>query len=162
MTEVAPRDINALFGARSMRRTLFSALWSVLAAAGCGGDTVVATGHVMIEGKPATGGRLSLTPVGGGSRAFAAVAEDGAFVLRSTEDPAGIPPGSYRVFFRQPLDAQMRQVIARDLAGEIAPDELMVGYRGPRDEPLVVPEGGDEKLLIDIRRQQGWVRRVLE
>ena len=149
---------------RSLRRraALSTALAVLVAAAGCDQGTVVANGHVMVEGQPVSSGRLSLTPLGGGPRAFSAVAEDGAFSLRATGEARGAVPGSYRVFFQQPLDAQTRTRIARKVAGQLAPDELTVSYRSPRDKSLVIPESGDESLVIDIRQDEGWTRSLNE
>lgn len=139
-----------------------AALVITLTTSGCSEGTVVANGHVTIEGKPASGGRLSLTPVGGGARAFSNVDDTGAFALRSSDGAIGAYPGSYRVFFQQPLDAQTRKNVARELSGELAADEFMISYRGPRDKPLVVPESGDENLHVDIRVNQRWTRHATE
>jgi hypothetical protein len=116
----------------------------------------------MIEGKPATGGRLTLTPVGGGPRAFSAIDNDGRFLLRSSNGATGAFPGSYRVFFQQPLDSATKTSVMRELRGEVSADELTVIYRGPRGNALVIPESGDESLTIDIRTKQGWSRHVTE
>jgi hypothetical protein len=116
----------------------------------------------MIEGKPATSGRLTLTPLGGGPRAFSAVDNDGAFVLRSSNGATGAFPGSYRVFFQQPLDAATKSSVMRELRGEVSADELTVTYRGSRENAFVIPESGDENLTIDIRTGRGWTRHVTE
>jgi hypothetical protein len=122
----------------------------------------VANGHVQIDGKPAAHGRLSLMPIGGGPRAFSNVDETGAFELRSSTGDSGAFPGSYRVVYQMPVDEPTRRSLQRELAGELAADELSVIYRGPRENPLVIPESGDEDLAVDIRLNQGWTRNVVE
>jgi hypothetical protein len=140
--------------------------WAVslllLSAAGCSDGTVVANGRVLLEGEAVSGGRLLLTPIGGGPQAFSLVTEGGAFALRATGDSLGAFPGSYRVSFHQPLDAKARAQIGRELAGQLAADELSVSFRGPRDQPLVIPDAGDENLVIDISVGKGWTRSLNE
>jgi hypothetical protein len=134
----------------------------ILAAVGCGDGTVDATGRVTIEGQPAAGGRLTLSPIGGGSRAFCLVTEEGEFALRARSDASGAVPGSYRITFRQPLDADSRARLASELAGQFAVDNMTVMYFGPSDQPLVIPEAGSQDLAIDIRQEHGWTRSVSE
>jgi hypothetical protein len=131
-------------------------------AAGCGDGTVAAKGHVNIEGERATGGRLMLTPIGGGKPAFSLVAEDGAFALRTGGDTLGAYPGTYRVLLIGPLEGALRERVARELAGELRTEELSVSYRGPSNAPLVIPEEGDEAIMVDIRQSGGWIRSLNE
>jgi len=132
---------------------------ALLAMPGCRDGTVVANGHVLIEGAPASGGRLMLMPVAGGMRAFSLVDENGAFALRMG-DTLGAIPGEYRLALDQPLDAKSRAEFAKELAGQLSVDDMTVIYRGPRDKALVIPATGDTNLVIDVRKNEGWTHAI--
>jgi hypothetical protein len=133
-----------------------------MVAAGCGDGSVTARGHVMIEGEPASGGRIMLSPVGRGPKAFSAVTEEGEFALRTGSKALGAFPGSYRVTLFQPLDDAARQRLGGQLAGQLSADEFTVVYRGPRDRLLEISEAGNEDLVIDIRKSEGWAHSLSE
>jgi len=145
---------------RRCRVLSWAAAIGLLGICGCGDGTVTANGHVTVEGKPASGGRLTLDPVEGGPQAFSLVAEDGAFALRVAGKNRGARPGSYYVSFEQPLDETARSQFARQLAGQLDANELSLSYLGPRDKPLVIPETGDENLNVEIRKEEGWMRSL--
>lgn len=129
-------------------------------AAGCsGGEGVTATGKVTIEGEAATGGRLSIVPVGKGVRGESLVAEDGSFAFRSQGAPGALP-GSYHVVYTRSLGADGRTFRAG--INQASTDEQSVIYQSPPDRPLVIPEDGAEQLTVDIRKVLGWTRDVSE
>lgn len=127
---------------------------------GCNDGTVVANGRVLVEGLPTKGGRLTLSPVGGGPRAFSLVTDEGQFALRMRSDSLGAMPGNYLVSYNRPVDAATRQILARELRNQLAVDDFTETFDGPRDKPLVVPEQGSEELTVDIRHSQGWTRDI--
>jgi hypothetical protein len=157
-----PKPIALVCSRRRRPLAFWGASILLLTYAGCGDGSVVAKGHVLIEGKPASGGRLMLTPIGGGPHAFSLVTDEGAFALRTGGDAPGAFPGSYRVSFHQPLDPQTRKRYARELAGQLAVDDFTLSYECPRDKPLVIPDSGDENLVIEISQDQGWTRSLNE
>jgi hypothetical protein len=147
-------------GPPGRKRFLTPFLLLAATAAGCGGDaTVVAAGHVAVEGQAASSGRLSLVPVGAGKRAESLVDEDGAFAFR-TDGTAGVYAGSYDVIFRRELSADGAAVATR--RGQGSADELTVLYQSPPSEALVIPDGGASNLVIDVRRKSGWTRSLSE
>ncbi|MGD9635459.1 MAG: hypothetical protein AB7G28_00505 [Pirellulales bacterium] len=125
---------------------------------GCSDGTVVANGRVLVEGQPSKGGRLTLSPVGGGPRAFSLVTDDGQFALRSRSDSLGAKPGTYLVSYDRPIDPATRESLKRELRGQLSPDDFTEVFTGPRDKPLVIPEQGSDELTIDIRHSAGWTR----
>jgi hypothetical protein len=124
--------------------------------AGCSDGAVKANGRVLIEGENASGGRVLLTPIGGGTAAFSLVGERGEFALRSGSERLGAQPGNYRILFQRPLSPETRAQLARELAGQIRPEELTETFRAPGGTVLTIPESGDDNLTIDIRQDQGW------
>ena len=145
---------------KGLRIVLMCVLSTMPTLAGCGDGTVTVRGHVLVDGQPATGGRLSLNPVTKGPRAFSMVTDEGEFALRASGGAKGAFPGQYRVFFQQPLDAATRSRLARELAGQLSVDELTLSYRSPRDKTVEIPETGTQDLVIDIRPEQGWTRTL--
>jgi len=137
-----------------------TATLALLALSGCGNGTVTANGHITIEGKPASGGRLSLTPVGGGPRAFSLIDKDGAFALRSGDDSLGAVPGSYYVFLDQPLDEQTRRQYARELAGQLDVNQFSFTFECPRDKPRGVGDREADAVDVALARHAGNVARV--
>lgn len=93
-----------------------SAAWVACAAvilAGCGGaderDVALAKGKVVCQGKPVSGGTVTLTPVSAsrenelpGKPATAAVQSDGTFVLSTYGDKDGAIVGKHRVMYTPP------------------------------------------------------------
>lgn len=127
-------------------------------ALGCGERTVVANGHILVEGEPASGGRLSLSPTGDGPRAHSIVGDDGSFVLQTSQGTAGAFPGDYRVTFQHQLDQRARKLVANRVRGELDVDEINVIYRSARDKPFAIPDAGSDELILDIRQDLGWER----
>lgn len=126
--------------------------------AGCHDGTVEAKGQVIVDGNPAARGRLTLSPVGGGERAFAMVADDGTFSLMTSEGAEGAIPGAYRANFQQVLDAKTRSILANQLSDEISAGEINVLYENKNGDPVMIPESGTDNLEIDIRENLGWKR----
>lgn len=129
---------------------------------GCGDGSVVANGTVTVGGSPVSGGRLSVTPVGGGPRFFSGVGQDGTFILRNAE-MNGALPGTYRISFRQPIDGKMKAKIAPSLkAVGASVDEYTLSYEAPANLTLTIPESGSESLEIAIDMKAGWRRTFIE
>lgn len=139
-------------------RLLASLLLAVMAS-GCGSDLVPAQGELLVDGQPANGGQLFLTPVAGGSRAAAMVSPEGTFALRM-EGEAGVLPGDYHVSYRHAMDKSTQERLAKQLAGRLTSSEMTVSYTSPRDAPLTVPASGSETLKIEIRPSLGWSRNL--
>lgn len=134
---------------------------TVLASlAGCSDGNVIANGRVLVEGQPTKGGRLTLSPVGGGPRALSLVTDDGQFALRTRGDSLGAKPGDYLVSYARPVDPATRQSMARELRGQLSVDDFTEVFTGPRDKPLLIPPTGAEDIVINIRRSEGWSRNV--
>ena len=140
---------------------LASLILLVLACSGCDDGTVEATGRLLVEGEVASEGQLILTPVGGGDRAVGMVDPQGAFQLVTTGGKKGIVPGSYTVTVRQKpnLDSKKQEAIKRRAAG-LNLEDLTVMFLGPSDQPIEIPAEGIADLVIDIRRDDGWLRSV--
>ena len=126
---------------------------------GCGdGALVPASGKLTVEGEPVGYGRLSVRPVGPGIQSASLVAEDGGFVLR-TEGKAGVPPGSYHVLYK--TDLALNEAAGQ---GALAPPagEVSVLYKSPRSNPLEISPEGSDALVINISKDEGWVRSLSE
>ncbi len=129
---------------------------ATVALSGCQDGTVVANGILRVEGEPPAPGRLSLNPIGGGTRAFAVVTEDGKFALRTAETARGAYPGEYLAVFQNSLDEKTKQRAAKLTGPGFDASGLTVIYESPKDTPIVIPEEGSEELSIDIRDKHGW------
>lgn len=73
-----------------------AALALALAAAGCGRHPSRLSGRVSLDGAPLTTGVITLTPVGEGPSAYAAIGPDGRYTIH-TGAAAGLEPGDYVV-----------------------------------------------------------------
>jgi len=69
---------------------------ALAAATGCGRHSARLTGRVSIDGKLLTTGVVTLTPVGPGSSAYAAIGPDGRYTIH-TGAATGLEPGEYVV-----------------------------------------------------------------
>jgi hypothetical protein len=67
-----------------------------LAAAGCSRHASQLSGQVSLDGRPLTTGVVTLTPVGNGPSAYAAIGPDGRYSIH-TGAAAGLDPGEYVV-----------------------------------------------------------------
>jgi hypothetical protein len=67
-----------------------------LAAAGCSRHASQLSGQVSLDGAPLTTGVVTLTPVGNGPSAYAAIGPDGRYSIH-TGAAAGLDPGEYVV-----------------------------------------------------------------
>lgn len=139
-------------GSRTLAATLTLAL---LAACGCDDGAVRAAGTVLLEGAPAAGGRLTLTPVSGGERAFGMIDSAGRFDLRA-RDSSGVTPGSYRVSFRGKLDDKLRARLQQRSINIPNAGELTMVYESPQQATFDVPPEGAEDLQISISKSEGW------
>jgi hypothetical protein len=159
--ELPWRTENSIIENRAARSRCWNLCYGVaclviLAAAGCSDGTVDARGRVLIDGAPVVGGRLLLTPVAGGPRAFSLVTPEGEFALRTAGESEGAFPGSYRMTLYQPLGEKLKAQLTRELAGELAATDMTAVYRGPREQLLVIPADGSDQLEIDVRASAGW------
>lgn len=68
----------------------------VVAAAGCSRHASQLSGQVSLDGRPLTTGVVTLTPVGDGPSAYAAIGTDGRYSIH-TGAAAGLEPGEYVV-----------------------------------------------------------------
>ncbi|MEM9659781.1 MAG: hypothetical protein AAF961_15575, partial [Planctomycetota bacterium] len=104
---------------------------ALLGLSACSDDGLVtAQGRLLVEGEPASSGRISLTPTGDshadkGKRkaAVALIAPDGAFVLRTGGESVGAAPGAYRALFVHEFDPPNKD---RGAGNQVAADELKV------------------------------------
>jgi len=127
---------------------------------GCADGSVGASGIVTIEGEPATGGQLTLVPLGDGTRAQSGITEKGEFSFRSSE-LSGVMPGEYRVAMIQKIEnSKLKSVAASGRLGN--PNDLQVIYTGPKDRPLTIPKTGSENLQININQADGWTWQMSE
>jgi hypothetical protein len=126
-------------------------------ATGCGESGMVeAAGKIKVAGQPATGGRITLTPVSAGERSQSLIAEDGAFLLR-TKGVVGAKPGAYQVIYTRLASEEKG---AKDRIGDMAAQEITVMYRSPAAQPLAIPENDVSDLEIDVNIHSGWTRTV--
>jgi hypothetical protein len=80
---------------------LIATVVTFAATSGCGSSSdgpilYPVTGRVLIDGKPATGGTVSLREGGSQLQPSGVISSDGTYVVR-TRDKEGAPLGSYRV-----------------------------------------------------------------
>jgi len=124
---------------------------------GCGtGDAVQVTGQLLLAGKPVSGGRVTLLPIGDGKRAQSLVTESGDFAFR-TEGNLGVVPGTYRIMYVSAFRPE------RPLgANQVSAEELSVIYQSPANEPIEIAPEQTEGLLIDIQQESRWTRSVSE
>ena len=82
-----------------MSRLHFAAILLAIAAtavAGCSRHASQLSGQVSLDGQPLTTGVITLTPVGAGPSAYAAIGPDGRYAIH-TGAATGLEPGEYVV-----------------------------------------------------------------
>jgi hypothetical protein len=115
---------------------------ALVGAIGCGGGTTPVSGEVRHNGVAVTAGRVVFRPQGEGKLAFGPIESDGTFRLMTTKPGDGAGAGSYRV------------MIAGD--AEAADAQLRTTYLAPKEPPLEVIAGQENKFIIDVREAEGW------
>lgn len=137
---------------------------TILATSGCSDSgTVKVAGRVLIEGKPAAGGRLMLVPRGGdGKRAFSGLTENGEYELRTQDGLLGVFPGNYEATVIQEATDEMRGKVHRASRGRANAADLKVRYISPRGETISVSEEELADLEIAIDESKGWQAKFIE
>jgi hypothetical protein len=80
-----------------VNRSVVTAIVMILGAtAGCGRHASRLSGRISLDGKPLTTGVITLTPVGEGPSAYAAIGVDGRYSIH-TGAATGLDPGEYVV-----------------------------------------------------------------
>lgn len=69
---------------------------ATIAAAGCSRHSSRLSGRVSLDGQPLAAGVVTLTPVGSGPSAYAAIGPDGSYSIH-TGAAVGLEPGEYVV-----------------------------------------------------------------
>jgi hypothetical protein len=90
-----------------VNRSVVTAIVMILGAtAGCGRHASRLSGRISLDGKPLTTGVITLTPVGEGPSAYAAIGVDGRYSIH-TGAATGLDPGEYVVARKSPLRARV-------------------------------------------------------
>ena len=131
-------------------------LTMAIALSGCKNAAIKSEGRVLIEGEPATNGKLMLNPVGEGAKAFSMVDDTGAFKLRTIGGGEGVLPGEYTVFFQRTLSEEQQKPSDSRAATMARLDEVTLNYRAPKDKTVNIQPDQKDELIIDIREQDGW------
>jgi hypothetical protein len=113
--------------------------------AGCSGAAGVAPvkGTVSHEGQRLTGGLVVLSPIGGGKSLSADVQPDGTFVLEG-----GARPGQHRVAVVGPRNLESEE------------EQPRLSFAPPPGYAIDLKADGENELLIDMRRSNGWQVQV--
>lgn len=135
-------------------------LLGVVFLAGCDSGAVPVSGTISLEGEPLVNGRIILSPLEKGPKAYGVLA-DGKFQLRCDESKEGAMPGSYRalVTYQPELSDLQKSKLGR-MASGLDAAELTISHSSPKKVPIVIPEEGTDSLAIDIRDKDGW-RKII-
>ena len=133
-----------------MMRKVFVVL-TALAVVGCGGyqgykppATVKVTGKVLLpSGQPLTVGTIRFEPVatGQGGDAYAAVTQDGSFVVKSFGDREGMKPGKY-VAYLDPTTVTMVAMVGANKRSTLIPAAATV--------PVTYLQAGTTKWKFEV------------
>ena len=135
-------------------------MFGLAAAVGCDDGKVNIKGQIQINGQPADGGELLLSPMVKGPRAFSYVDGDGQFVLQS-DGQIGATPGVYKVLYRREVDEAEREKLPARLRSKITSSAITISYSSPSEFELKVTEEGADDLVIDID-QSTWITRLTD
>lgn len=101
-------------------------------------------GRVEYDGKPVTGGSLTLAPKGEGKPGAATISSDGTFVVSTYEVDDGAVIGAHEVRYRAPTpDTPV------DAKGHSAPPPSPYAGLVPKSPEVVIGTGGAD-LVIEL------------
>ncbi len=132
----------AHFGATAVR--LFAVALMLALAAGCSKKGSKVTGKVLVNGQPAGGATVVLTPVANpksmDKKPNALTRDDGTFELNTLADGDGVEPGDYLVSITWPgkpkPSAQPKGLSGGDDERATAADQLRSKYADPQSSGL--------------------------
>lgn len=124
--------------------------FAAVMAAGCSRHPARLSGRVSLDGKPLATGVITLTPVGKGPSAYAAIGADGRYSIH-TGAATGLEPGEYVVTVAANAAAAGGAAEApgnKGLLPLITPPQ----YRDARKSPLrATVERGSQELDFELR-----------
>jgi hypothetical protein len=133
----------------------------VVALAGCGGPyNATVSGVVMLDGSKLNRGTVAYHPVAGGPPAYARIAEDGSYSMRTGREE-GLPSGEYEVTVvanQPPAEKQSK------LGGPPPPGKPITPpwYRTKQTSGLrFTVESGENEINLELKSQPpaGWNSR---
>ena len=126
--------------------------------AGCGGAyDATASGTVTLDGNIVPRGTVAFHPVAGGPAAYARIAENGGYVVRTGREE-GLPPGEYFVT----VAANEPPTVAQTAQGGPPPPgkPITPAWYASKDSSglKVIVESGDNELNLELnsRPPAGW------
>jgi len=137
-------------------RIYLAATMLALAAAGCSRHASQLSGQVSLDGRPLTTGVITLTPVGAGPSAYAAIGPDGRYAIH-TGAATGLEPGEYVVTVAANAavsgkTAGVEQAGGRGLPPLVTPREYLDRARSPL-RVTIVP--GTQVVDFDLESKLG-------
>ena len=136
-------------------------LFALIGVAGCGGayDSMV-LGVVTLDGKVVPRGTVAYQPVTGGPAAYAPIAENGSYVVRTGREK-GLPSGEYAVTVTANEPSAVRQT---EKGGPPPPGKLItpMWYRSKDTSGLrytVNPGDNEINLELTSKPPAGWNSR---
>jgi len=124
--------------------------------AGCSRHAARLSGQVSLDGRPLTTGVVTLTPVGEGPSAYAAIGPDGRFSIH-TGGAAGLDPGEYVVTVAANADttgqaAGVEAPGGKGLPPLITPPEYLDRARSPLRVTVVA---GEQEVDFRLESKRG-------
>jgi hypothetical protein len=127
------------------------ALALIVAAAGCRGDLVEATGRLTYKGEPVPSTRVYFQPEDGSRRSTGLTNDNGEFRLRFSSQESGVKPGSHTVYVKYEIsgDEELHKIqpkASKELKAVIA------RYGEPKASPLHFEiKSGGQRFDIELK-----------